>query len=153
MTTLNVLSRRSPKVRIPLPPFHRFQVRKLEPRTLPRTFRTLAEPSHPPSAGLRCRLTDDLQVCLLAARKLWGIQVSLQGLLARKPAILYRLLPARARAAPTLVKVALTVLRAHVRVFEGFQAEADAAVQVLLGDPSLTCGLGFVRLFFGGRRI
>jgi hypothetical protein len=112
MTTLNVLSRRSPKVRIPLPPLDRFQVRKLEPRTLPWTFRTLAERSHPPSVGLgECRL---IQGCLLAVCKLGGIQVSLQGLLARKPAALLRLRPARARAAPTQVKVALTVLRAHV---------------------------------------
>ena len=115
MTTLNLLSRWSPKVRIPLPTLHRFQVRKHEPRTLPRTFRTLAEPVHPPMTGLwECRLTDDLQGCLLATCKTGGKQVSLQGLLPRKPAILSRLLPARARAAPTRVKVALTVLRAHV---------------------------------------
>ena len=110
-----MLSWRSPKVRIPLPPLHRFQVRKHEPRTLPRTFRTLTEPVHPPRTGLwECRLADDLQDFLLASCKTGREQVSLQGLLPRKPAVLSRLLPARARAAPTRVKVALTVLRAHV---------------------------------------
>ena len=150
MTALNALSGRSPKVRIPLPPLDRFQVGKLEPRILPRTFRTLAELVHPPSTGLRVyRLADGLQLqgFLLAVRKRGCIQVSLQGLLARKPAAPLRLRPARARAVPTRVKVALTVLCAHVLVFEGLQAEADAAVQVLLGDLLLARWLALVRFF------
>jgi hypothetical protein len=41
------------------------------------------------------------------------------------------------------------MLRAHVRVFEGHEAGADAAVQVLLGDPvALTHGLVLVLGFF-----
>jgi hypothetical protein len=154
MTTRNGPNWRSPKVRILQPPLDRFQVRKLELWTLPRTLGALAKRSHPLSAGFGdCLPTDDLQGCLLAVRKLGGEPVSLQSLLARKPARLSLLRPARAWAAPTLLKVALAVLRTRMRVIEGLQAGADAAVQVLLGDPSLTrglAGLGLVRLFFFG---
>jgi hypothetical protein len=115
MTTTNGLNRRSPKVRILQPPLDRFQVRKLEPWTLPRTLRALAERSHPPSAGFEdCLQTDDLQGSLLAVRKPGEEQVSLQGLLARKPTRLSLFRPARAWAAPTLLEVALTVLRTRV---------------------------------------
>ena len=77
-----------------------------------------AEPVHPPSAGIwERRQADDPQHFPLAICKTGGEQVSLQGLLAHKSAILCRLLPARARAAPTRVKVALTVAFAHMCKF------------------------------------
>ena len=111
-----------------------------------------AEPVHPPSAGIwERRQADDPQHFPLAICKTGGEQVSLQGLLARKSAILCRLLPARARAAPIRVKVALTVAFAHMCKFlKGLQAEADAAVQpeVLLGDLLLACGLVLICWFF-----
>ena len=117
MTTTNGLNRGSLKVRILQPPLDRFQVRKFEPWTLPRTFSALAERGHPPTAGAglrECLPTKDLQSFLRALCKLEGEQVSLQGLLARKPALLSCPRPARAWAAPNLGKVALAVLHAHV---------------------------------------
>ena len=117
MTTTNGLNRGSLKVGILQPSLDRFQVRKCEPWTLPRTFGALAERGHPPTAGAglgECLPTKDLQSFLRALRKLGGEQVSLQGLLARKPALLSRPRPARAWAAPNLGKVALAVLHAHV---------------------------------------
>ena len=117
MTTTNGLNRGSLKVRVLQPPLDRFEVRKFEPWTLPRTFSAFAEGSHPPTAGAglgECLQTKGLQSFLHALCKLGEEQVSLQGLLARKPALLSRPRPARAWAAPNLGKVALTVLHAHV---------------------------------------
>ena len=152
MTTTNGLSRRSRKGGIAQPLLDRFEVRKLEPRTLPRALRAIAEWSHPCSAGRGdCLQTEGLQDCLLALCVLGKGEVSLEGLLARKLAPLCCLSPARARAVPNLGEVAPAVLRTHVRVFEGQQAGADAAIQVLLGEPlSLTYGLALVRFFFLG---
>jgi len=152
MSTTNELSRGSRKIRISQPLLDRFEVRKLESRTLPRALRAIAEWSDPCGAGRGDFLqTEGLQDCLLAPCVLRKGEVSLEGLLAREHAPLFRLGPARARAVPNLVEVAHAVLRTHVRVFEGQRAGADAAIRVLLGVPSsLTCGPVFVRFCFLG---
>ena len=120
MSTTNGLSRGSRKIRIAQPLLDRFEVRKLEPRTLPRAFRAIAEWSDPRSAGRGDRLqTEGPQGCLLALCVPGKAEVSLEGLLAREHAPLLRLSPARARAVPNRAEVGHPVLRTHVRVFEG----------------------------------
>jgi len=129
MTTTNGLSRGSRKVRIAQPLLDRLEVRELEPRTFPWTLRAVAERSHPLSARRReCPKIEDLQGCLLTLCELGKEEVTLEGLIARKPTPLYRVSPARAWAAPNLGEVALAVFRTHVWVFERLQAGADAAV-------------------------
>jgi len=129
MTTTNRLSRGSRKVRIGQPLLDRLEVRKLERSTFPRTLRAFAERSHPLSARRReCLKIEDLQGCLLTLGELEEVEVALECLFARKPALLCRLSPARAWAAPILGEVALAVLRTHVRVFERLQTGVDAAI-------------------------
>ena len=136
MTTTNWLSRGSRKVRIAQPLLDRFEVRKLEPRTIPRVLIATAEWRHPYSAGRgNCLQSEGLQDGLLALRVPGKGEVSLEGLLGRKLALLCCLSPARAWAVPNLGEVAPAVLRTHVRVFEGQQAGGNAAVEVLLGEP------------------
>ena len=136
MTATKGLSRGSRKGRIAQPLLDRFEVRKPEPRTLPRTLSAIAKWSHPCSAGRGDSLqTEFPQDGLLAPCVLGKGEVSLEGLLASKLAPLRCLGPARAWAVPDLEEVAPAVLRTHVRVFEGQQARADAAVHVLLGEP------------------
>ena len=119
MTTTDGLSRGSRKVGIAQPLLDRLEVRKLEPRTFPWTLRAIAERNHPLSARRgECPKIEDLQDFLLTLCELGEEEVTLERLVARKPAPLYRLSPARARAAPNLGEVALAVLRTHVRVFE-----------------------------------
>jgi len=119
MTTTNGLSRGSRKVGIAQPLLDRLEVRKLKPRTFPWTLRAIAERSHPLIARRGdCRKVEDLQGCLLTFCELGKEEVTLERLVARKPAPLLRLSPARAWAAPNLGEVAPAVLRTHVWVFE-----------------------------------
>ena len=129
MTTTKGLSRGSRKVRITQPLLDRLEVRKLEPTTFPRTLSAFAERSHPLSAR-RWELLkiEDLQGCLLTLCELEEVEVALECLFARKPALLCRLSSARAWAAPNLGEVAPAVLRTHVRVFERLEAGVDAAI-------------------------
>jgi len=129
MTTTKGRSRGSCKVRIAQPLLDRFEVRKLEPATFPRTLSAFAERSHPLSARRREFVeVEDLQGCLLTLYERAKVQVALECLFARKPALLCRLSPARSWAAPDLGEVAPAVLRTHVRVFERLQAGVDAAI-------------------------
>jgi len=127
--TTNRLSRGSRKVRIHQPLLDRLEIRKLEPSTFPRALMTLAERSHPLSARRReCLEIEDLQSCLLTLCELAKVEVALECLFARKPALLCRLSSARAWAAPILGEVAPAVLRTDVRVFERLEAGADAEI-------------------------
>ena len=152
MTATNVLSRGSRKGRVAQPLLDRFEVRKAEPRGLPRALSAIAKWFHPFGAGRGdCLQTERLEDGLLAACVLGEGEVSLEGLLASKLAPLCCLGPARAWAVPNLFEVAPAVLRTHVRIFEGQQAVAEAAIHVLLGEPmSSTCRLVLGRFFFLG---
>jgi len=115
MTTTKGLSRGSRKVRIAQPLLDSLEVRKLEPTTFPRTLSAFAERSHPLSARRRELLKiEDLQGCLLTLCELAKVQVALECLFARKPALLCRLSPARSWAAPNLGEVTPAVLRTYV---------------------------------------
>jgi len=159
MTTTKGLSQWCRKVRIAQPLLDPLEVCKLEPNTFPRTLMALAERSHPLSARRReCLKIEGLQSCLLTLCELAKVPVALECLFARKPALLFRLSLARAWAAPNLGEVAPVVLRTHVRVFERLEAGADAAIEVLLGDPSsltyrLVLACLFLDLVRGCRRI
>jgi hypothetical protein len=156
MTTTNGLSQGSRKVRIAQPLLDRFKVRKLEPRTLARALRAIAEWSNPCGAGCgncpsrpRTLRTASLHSCVFGKGE--AGEVSLGGLLARELAPLCCLRPARAWAVQNLGEVGHVLLRTHVGVFEGRQAGADAAVQTLLRGPlSLTYTFILVCFFFLG---
>jgi hypothetical protein len=100
---------------------------------------------------LRARNRDGIEVeelkdHLLAGHIAWEKQMTLEGLVARKRALLRFL--ARSRAEPLDREVPLTMLHAGARFFEGPETAVNAAVQILFGILGQLGASGRARIYF-----